>query len=80
MPTRAEVAAFLGGFAKSNGAIRARWFPQRRSLFDVDLGRYPADASPVVLGPDEIISMFVRVLLKDQELGFGMTPEALRRT
>jgi hypothetical protein len=78
-PARAEVKTFLDRFAVSNEAVRSRWFPQRQRLFDVDLQKYPEIAPPVALDVKELVDIFVKVLLHDQERSFGLTPEGSER-
>jgi hypothetical protein len=41
-PDRAQAADFLSRYAESNEAVRARWFPEQRTLFDFDTGDLPA--------------------------------------
>ncbi len=45
MPSRAEAEAFLATFAASNEAVRADYFPERKSLFSMEFGRYPEVSS-----------------------------------
>ena len=46
-PHRAEAAAYLAHFADTNEAVRRRWFPERATLFDMDMGDLPE--APLVL-------------------------------
>lgn len=78
-PARGEVAAFLQNFEEDNEVVRSRWFPERRRLFEVDLEGYPEDGQTLTLSPEQMMGMFVELLLKDQEMRFRLTPEALRR-
>ncbi len=39
--TRAEAEAFLARFESSNEALRVRFFPERKTLFDDDFSMYP---------------------------------------
>ncbi len=41
LPARSDVEAFLRLFAAGNERIRATWFPDRDTLFDMDLSIYP---------------------------------------
>jgi hypothetical protein len=76
---RNEVTAFLQQFSETNEAVRARWFPQRPRLFDIDLKRYPEKRAELVLTGQQIISMMLDVLLMDQEMSFSLTPEERQR-
>ncbi|PPQ28586.1 hypothetical protein CCS01_24095 [Rhodopila globiformis] len=78
-PTRAAVAAFLANFESDNELVRARWFPQRERLFNVNLAQFPEVEAAASFGVDEVIDMFQQVLLMDQQLCFSLTPHALRR-
>lgn len=78
-PSRGEVAEFLDKFAAGNEAVRSRWFPQRQHLFELDLETFPETAPTITLSPEEIVGIFVEVLLGDQNLCFSLTPLALRR-
>jgi hypothetical protein len=68
IPARAQVVMFLEQFANSNEAVRARWFPERQRLFEVDLDKYPESAPSVDFDPEEIMRIFSEVLLMDQNL------------
>jgi hypothetical protein len=65
-PTRAEAADFLARFADSNESVRERYFPQRPSLFDDDLGDLPEAplAVPDTALADGALELLVRVLLE----------------
>jgi hypothetical protein len=76
-PARAEVTAFLDQFAQSNEIVRARWFPERPRLFDIDLDRYPEKPKALALNAQEIMGMLVEVLQMDQEMRFSLSPESL---
>jgi hypothetical protein len=43
-PTRADAAALMAKFADSNEEVRARWFPERPSLFSMDFSNLPESA------------------------------------
>jgi hypothetical protein len=73
-PGRAEAEAFMARFAAGNESLRARWFPDRTRLFDLDLDKLPETTETVTLGAAELMTAFVEVLKKDQELGFSLTP------
>jgi hypothetical protein len=46
LPSRAEAAAFVAKCARSNEAVRARWFASRPSLFSTDFSAYPETPPP----------------------------------
>lgn len=41
MVSRAEAEEFQARFGESNERVRARWFPERETLFSADFSRYP---------------------------------------
>jgi hypothetical protein len=61
-PTQDEARAFVARFAASNEAARARWFPQRPTLFNDDYSFLPEH--PVVPDPAEVTSVLCNVLLR----------------
>jgi hypothetical protein len=70
-PARLEVVKFLDQFADSNEAVRARWFPERKALFEVNLEKYAEVPPTFTFTSDEVIGIFLEVLQKDQELTPG---------
>jgi hypothetical protein len=78
-PGRAQVVAFLAQFEAGNETIRARWFPSRADLFNIDMGKFPEIAPTTTLTTAEFIEAFVKVLLEDQTLCFSLTLEGLTR-
>jgi hypothetical protein len=68
-PGRAQAADFLSRFAESNEAVRVRWFPQQRTLFDFDTSALPAYAAdlseePALAASNDVI---IRLLQARQE-------------
>ncbi len=47
LPTRTEAAAFMERFAESNEAVRARYFPDRASLFADESASFPEQPAEV---------------------------------
>ena len=76
-PTQDEARIFVARFADSNEAARARWFPQRPTLFNDDYSFLPEQ--PVVPDPAEVTSILCNVLLrvmaKDSDKGRGARAE-----
>jgi len=56
-PARSEAETFAAQFAAGNERIRARWFPERATLFSADFSDYPETADPRDLGADEAVEM-----------------------
>jgi hypothetical protein len=77
--SKAEVTKFLEQFGQENESVRARWFPERQQLFEIDLDKYPEEAPRILLSQEDVMTMILEILLMDQELGFSLTPEALNR-
>lgn len=77
VPSRGEIDEFLRGFETENEAVRQRWFPDRAELFELDLANFPELPQSRSLDAGQILSLFVQVLLTDQELSFSLTEEAL---
>lgn len=42
-PARAAAKRFYGEYSKSNEAVRARWFPEHKTLFDGNFDSYPEE-------------------------------------
>jgi hypothetical protein len=76
-PTRAQVQQFLDQFTHSNDRVREKWFPNRDSLFHIDLARYPEDTPELFLDTNEVIEMLADTLLQDQSNDFSLTPNQL---
>lgn len=60
-PSRAAARAFLARFAEGNERIRARWFPERRTLFVAPLRDYPPRATALRLTTAEFRRMLARL-------------------
>ncbi len=60
-PSRAEAAAFQARFDASNEAARAAWFPDRATLFEPDLSRYPETADPRAYRFEDAVDVFRQV-------------------
>lgn len=63
LPTRGEARAFYESCRDANERVRRSWFPERRSLFDEDFGRYPEEPQPQP-GRDEILEISAKMLGK----------------
>ncbi|MCW3476547.1 hypothetical protein [Limobrevibacterium gyesilva] len=61
LPARGDAEAFLGRFAESNEAVRARWFPGQPSLFSADFSRYPEIPDSDALSESDLYSIFIEV-------------------
>lgn len=62
MPTRAEAMAFYAQFKDSNEAIRARFFPDRPTLFNEDFSRYPEADDPDAYSDEKVAAVALEVL------------------
>jgi hypothetical protein len=56
-PARAEAEAFCAQFARSNEAVRRRWFPERASLFAQNFDSYPEQADPRDLAVEDALAI-----------------------
>lgn len=45
-PSRADAARLMRRYRQSNERVRAKWFPDRATLFDEDLSRFPEREAP----------------------------------
>lgn len=66
VPTRDAARSFVGQFAEGNERIRARFFPQRDSLFSEDFTSYPEVEEPVPEGAVLDVAMAVVEHLSQQ--------------
>ena len=68
-PGRAQAADFLARYAESNEAVRAKWFPQNRTLFDFDTSALPAYAADLSGEPalEAASDVIIRLLETEQE-------------
>jgi hypothetical protein len=60
-PARADAEQFFALFAATNERIRARWFPDRKALFEVSFDHFPTVASSTTLTLDQAFDMFARL-------------------
>jgi hypothetical protein len=60
-PGRAEAEAFYALFRSSNEAVRARYFPERESLFDEDFTAYPEVAEAREIRPEDVAAIAARL-------------------
>jgi len=69
-PARADAEAFQAFFAESNEAVRARWFPERESLFSTDFSGYPETEDTNALTADQAVEMAAELWrhLREREL------------
>lgn len=61
-PARATVAKFASLFDLSNEDVRARWFPERSTLFKLDLADFPQRAETVDLTNDDYFDAFCGII------------------
>ena len=75
-PSRAEAIAFYRTFDAPNEAVRARWFPERATLFSEDFSAYPEEAESREFGFDEAIevatALWRETQAKEIELRYGI--------
>jgi len=68
LPARSEVACFMAQFEAVNEAVRARWFPGLRRLFELDLAAFPERVEPPPEAPAEFYGEVIRMLLVERDL------------
>ncbi len=66
-PTQAQAHRFVECYAASNESVRARWFPERASLFSQDYTKLPVDVASVA--GDAIAQAAAAAFLLAMELG-----------
>jgi hypothetical protein len=66
MPSRTDAEQFFGTFAKSNEAVRKRWFPDREHLFEVDFSTYPEQPYIPHLSEEEACALFAKLRQEKQ--------------
>jgi hypothetical protein len=76
---RSKVQIFCEQFADGNDLLRLRWFPDRETLFPLDLSSFPEQEREFAHSPAEMMEIFVRLLVADQAMLFGLTPDAIGR-
>ena len=59
---RKAAKAFYAEYAQSNEAVRARWFPDRTTLFKEDFSAYPESRLDEEMDQEEFMAMAVAVL------------------
>lgn len=60
-PSREDVLRFYGQIADSNERVRARWFPERGSLFSEDFSKY-SETAPALPSSDELLAVALEVI------------------
>ncbi len=70
-PTQREARAFMARYAETNERARARFFPERPSLFSTDFSDLPEQ--PVLAGPNAVAEAAMDVLI--YEMGVGAARE-----
>ncbi len=66
LPSRDQIAAFMAMFSESNELVRKEWFPDRSSLFSVDLSAYPEVDQIAEISLEDAFAVFADVWLKKQ--------------
>lgn len=60
-PSRTEVQDFLAQFEQSNDRVRQIWFPERPSLFQIDLSKFPETPDTLEITKRKLSAIFVDV-------------------
>ena len=67
LPTQAQARAFMDGYAVSNEAVRAAYFPDRASLFQMEFDSLPEHET--VVSPDDVQTVMIEAFLASLEQG-----------
>ena len=57
-PTETAAREFYAQYAGSNEQVRAKWFPERETLFDEDFSKYPASEAEYELSQEDAFRIF----------------------
>ena len=61
LPARRDLERFQGQFVDSNEMIRRRWFPGRRTLFDIDVAPFPIEADDATPRLEIVLDQLARI-------------------
>lgn len=67
-PSRAEAEAFVRRYSESNERIRARYFPNRETLFKLDFSSYPDHADPAPPS-EEVLQVSLEIIRQQLQAG-----------